>query len=64
MIHPQECRRLTIPEIKRIGSYPDEFQFTGGYKEQWARVGNSVPPLFMRAIAEHVREHILTPERA
>lgn len=64
MIHPRECRRLTIPEIRLIGSYPDGFEFVGTYKEQWARIGNSVPPLFMRAIAEHVRAHILTPERA
>jgi DNA (cytosine-5)-methyltransferase 1 len=34
-------------------------QFMGKYSEQWARIGNSVPPLFMRAIAQHLRERIL-----
>lgn len=62
--HPFEPRALTIDEAKRIASYPESFQLIGGYCEQWARIGNSVPPLFMRAIAEHVRSHILTPERA
>lgn len=57
--HPVEHRRLTIKELKRVASFPDQFQFIGGYKDQWARIGNSVPPLFMRAIAEHIRDNIL-----
>ena len=59
MIHPSENRRLTIPEIARIASYPDEFQFIGKYKERWARIGNSVPPVFMRSIALYIRKTIL-----
>jgi DNA (cytosine-5)-methyltransferase 1 len=66
--HPTEARRLTIPELKRVSSFPDAFQFTGATKEQWARMGNSVPPRFMQAIAEHIYEHILSrirePEHA
>jgi DNA (cytosine-5)-methyltransferase 1 len=54
MIHPEEARRLTIPELKRLASFPDEFRMAGAFKECWARIGNSVPPLFMRAIAAHV----------
>lgn len=59
MIHPSENRRLTIPEIKRLASFPDAFQMIGQYKEQWQRIGNSVPPLFMRAIAGHIRRELL-----
>jgi DNA (cytosine-5)-methyltransferase 1 len=59
--HPTEHRRVTIPELQRIGSYPDAFQFIGNYKTRWERIGNSVPSLFMRAIAGHIRENILTP---
>jgi DNA (cytosine-5)-methyltransferase 1 len=46
-------------EMSAIGSYPQEFRFFGTYAEQWERIGNSVPPLFMRAIAEHIRAEIL-----
>lgn len=60
--HPVEVRRVTIPELRRIGSYPDSFQFIGEYKHVWERIGNSVPPLFMRAIAEHIRDNILTTQ--
>ena len=53
--HPEEVRRLTIKEVQRIGSFPDPFVLVGTFKERWAAVGNCVPPLFMRAIARHVR---------
>jgi len=59
LIHPDISRHLTIPELKRLGSFPDEYQFIGKFIEQWARIGNSVPPLFMKAIAEHIRYNIL-----
>jgi site-specific DNA-cytosine methylase len=55
LIHPWDIRRLTIPEIKALASFPEQFQIQGGYSEKWARVGNSVPPLFMKIIAEHIR---------
>lgn len=57
--HPYENRRLTIPEVKRVGSFPDEFQIHGKVGERWVRIGNSVPPLFMRKVAAHIREKIL-----
>ena len=60
LIHPYEIRRLTIPEIKALASYPDGFRIMGSYRDRWARIGNSVPPLFMRAIARHIREKLLT----
>jgi DNA (cytosine-5)-methyltransferase 1 len=59
MIHPDGARRLTIPELKRLASFGDEFCMVGGYKEQWQRIGNSVPPNLMRAIAEHIKTEIL-----
>jgi DNA (cytosine-5)-methyltransferase 1 len=59
MVHPYEIRKLTIPEIKRIASFPDDFKLIGKFKDKWARIGNSVPPNLMRAIAEHIKVNIL-----
>ena len=56
--HPTECRAISTNERKRIASYPDCFMFTSR-ESATERIGNSVPPNLMRAIAEHVREHIL-----
>ena len=60
LIHPYEIRRLSIEEIKALASFPSAFRMEGSYNERWARIGNSVPPLFMRAIAEHIRRKLLT----
>lgn len=60
LLHPIELRRPTIREIKRIGSFPDSFDFIGDFAAQWARIGNSVPPLFMRSIARNIKSMLQT----
>ena len=54
-----ERRKFTIEEVKRICAFPDDFVLKGSYAQQWERLGNSVPPLMMRAIAETIRDEIL-----
>ncbi len=58
-IHPDRERYISIPEAKRIFSFPDQFQFLGDREQAIMRMGNSVPPLFMRSIARHIRSEIL-----
>lgn len=58
---PNEPRLLNVAELKRIASFPDEFQFPGTWLDAVNRIGNSVPPLLMKAIAEHIRDKILIP---
>lgn len=58
LFHPVENRGLTLDELKRAASYPDDFRFTD-FANGMNRIGNSVPPLFMRAIARHIRAEIL-----
>jgi DNA (cytosine-5)-methyltransferase 1 len=57
--HPTERRKFSIAELKRICAFPDDFKLTGTYEQQWERLGRSVPPLMMRAIATAVRDEIL-----
>ncbi len=52
-------RKFTIAELKRICAFPDDFILTGTYAQQWERLGNSVPPLMMKAIAEAIRNKVL-----
>ena len=60
IVHPIEKRKFTIAELRRICAFPDDFILCGSYAQQWERLGNSVPPLMMRAIAETIRDNILT----
>lgn len=58
-MHWMEQRSLSIEEAKRGASFPDEYKFVGRFDAQWERIGNSVPPLFMKSIAVHIRDALL-----
>jgi DNA (cytosine-5)-methyltransferase 1 len=60
--HPDEPRFLTVPELKRISSFPPEFVLPGTWIQAVNRMGNAVPPLMMFHIARHVRR-LLEMER-
>lgn len=53
--HPIECRKFSIAELKRICAFPDDFQLTGTYAQQWERLGRAVPPVMMAAVARSVQ---------
>ena len=57
--HYKQPRFLDSIELKRISTFPDCFKFIGKIGKIRDRIGNSVPPLFMKAIAEHIRINIL-----
>lgn len=57
--HPTEKRKFSIAELKRICAFPDDFQLTGSYAQQWERLGRAVPPVMMMHIAKTVQTEIL-----
>lgn len=54
-----ERRKYTIDELKKIFTFPDDFIFTGTYKQQFERLGRSVPPLMMYRVVMELRRQIL-----
>ena len=58
-VHWKEQRTLSIEEIKRISSFPNDFVLFGNITKQWAIIGNSVMPKFMYNIAKHIKRKIL-----
>lgn len=56
--HPSQDRNLSILELKRVCSFPDDYVLTGKFEEQWARLGNAVMPKFMYHIARTIRKQL------
>lgn len=48
-------RRLSIRECARIQTFPDDFEFAGELGSQYKLIGNAVPPLLARRIAESIK---------
>jgi len=58
--HPSDIRVITIREAARLQSFSDDFSFCGTYIQKSHQVGNAVPPVVMKALAEKARELLIS----
>ena len=53
-VHPTEDRLLTLRECARLQTFPDGFVFAGSAASRIQQIGNAIPPLLARTVAEHI----------
>ena len=57
-IHPTLNRAVSIREAARLQTFPDSFVFCGTKDSQYQQVGNAVPPILAKAVAEHLAKYL------
>lgn len=57
-LHPEQQRMISIREGARLQSFKDSFIFYGSKTSQYKQIGNAVPTLLARAVAEAIYPHI------
>lgn len=63
ILHYNANRKMTIKELKRVMSLPEDYQFEGTFDNAAERIGRMVAPKMMAEVAKAIHNKIIKPYR-
>ena len=57
-IHPSQNRSFSVREVARFQTFPDDFRFMGNINDKYKQIGNAVPVLLAKLLAERIYEEL------
>jgi DNA (cytosine-5)-methyltransferase 1 len=54
----RQARPISVREAARLQSFPDRFIFAGTMNPAFRQIGNAVPPLLAKAVADEIRTQL------
>lgn len=63
-IHPDptQARSITVREAARLQGFPDNYEFVGTQADAYKMIGNAVPPIFSKILAEAIYDLLFAKE--
>lgn len=55
----EQARSITVREAARLQGFPDDFEFVAPRGSQYKMIGNAVPPIFSKQLAQAVSEFLV-----
>ena len=55
----ENVRSITLREAARLQSFPDDFYFEGSRTAAFKQIGNAVPVILAKKIAQKIKEMLL-----
>jgi DNA (cytosine-5)-methyltransferase 1 len=56
--HPEQDRLLSVREMGLIQGFPDDYHFEGSLSSKYRQIGDAVPPMIARMIAQAVADDV------
>lgn len=59
ILHPEEDRVITIPEVKALIGLPQDYKLEGSYSQKWECAIRCLPPELVKTLGQEMKAQVL-----